>query len=72
MEIEGRQVIIHGKERLNGCCLKAQELRGGAALVIAGLIAKGKTRIIQTQYIKRGYEDICRDLKALGANIFYS
>ena len=42
------------------------------ALVIAGLIAKGKTRIIQTQYIKRGYEDICRDLKALGANIFYS
>ena len=49
--------------------MEAQELRGGAALVIAGLAAEGVTYIENPQYIERGYEDICQDLKMLGAAI---
>jgi UDP-N-acetylglucosamine 1-carboxyvinyltransferase len=47
----------------------APDLRGGAALVIAALQTEGRTRIGRTEFIERGYEDICRDLRALGATI---
>lgn len=60
---------IRGVERLNGAVVKAKELRGGAALVIAGLVAEGKTVILNTGYIKRGYVDIAKDLRGLGADI---
>ena len=49
--------------------VQAQELRGGAALVAAGLMAEGETIILGSHFIKRGYEDICRDLSGLGADI---
>ena len=67
--LDGRRVLIKGGARLRGRFLTAQELRGGAALVIAALAAKGESEIAGGQYIERGYENICRDLHCLGADI---
>jgi UDP-N-acetylglucosamine 1-carboxyvinyltransferase len=72
IHIDDRIAIITGVTKLKGCDVYASELRGGAALVIAGLMAEGKTRIYNTNFIERGYEDIVRDLKELGATISYS
>ncbi|HIX29208.1 MAG TPA: UDP-N-acetylglucosamine 1-carboxyvinyltransferase [Candidatus Blautia stercoravium] len=55
---------------LTGNKVWAEELRGGAALVLAGLAARGETCVENRHYIERGYEDICRDLTLLGAQIF--
>ncbi|WP_099468538.1 UDP-N-acetylglucosamine 1-carboxyvinyltransferase [Konateibacter massiliensis] len=62
---------ITGVAFLHGEDVEAQELRGGAALIIAGLMAKGSTNISNAHYIQRGYEDICKDLAMLGADIYY-
>lgn len=67
--VDGQSAVIKGKKRLQGCTVQAQELRGGAALVAAGLMAEGETIILGSHFIKRGYEDICRDLSGLGADI---
>ena len=56
---------------LKGCEVNAWDLRGGAALVAAGLMAEGTTIIQSCEYIMRGYEDICRDLSGMGACIRY-
>jgi UDP-N-acetylglucosamine 1-carboxyvinyltransferase len=69
--VDGREATIHGVNKLTGCEVNASELRGGAALVIAGLMASGKTIIHNPNFIKRGYEDICRDFSLLGAQINY-
>lgn len=71
IEIDGRIAIIRGVSYLCGNSVKAYELRGGAALVIAGMIAKGTTDVHSIEYILRGYEDICRDLQMLGATVNY-
>jgi len=71
IHISGREASIYGVSELNGCEVYASELRGGAALVIAGLMAKGKTTLHNPYFIERGYENICRDLKQLGADINY-
>lgn len=63
------QALIYGVKKLSGMEVEAEELRGGAALVIAGLLAEGRTRIAGLSYIERGYEDIVRDLRCLGAKI---
>lgn len=47
----------------------AQELRGGAALVLAGLAAEGRTQVFNPQFVERGYENFCGNLSALGAEI---
>ncbi len=65
-----RQAIVNGGKRLAGCPVEAKELRGGAALVIAGLIAGGITSVSGCQFIDRGYENICKDLRELGARIY--
>lgn len=67
--VAGRCAAIKGVPLLRGAELKAPDLRGGAALVIAALQAEGCSRIENVEYIERGYEDICRDLKQLGADI---
>ena len=67
--IEGRSAIIKGTRKLYGANVKATDLRGGAALVIAGLSAKGKTTIENIEYILRGYENFDKKLKLIGANI---
>ncbi|MCM1134915.1 MAG: UDP-N-acetylglucosamine 1-carboxyvinyltransferase [Clostridium sp.] len=64
-----RQAVIEGVDSLLGCEVTAKELRGGAALVIAGCMAMGKTVVKNRRFIERGYEDICRDYQNLGANI---
>ena len=62
-------VYVTGKETLIGAVVKAPDLRGGAALVIAALGACGYTLVYGYPYIQRGYEDIIRDLHFLGADI---
>ena len=62
---------IQGRPLLKGCEVNAWDLRGGAALVAAGLMAEGTTIIQSCEYIMRGYEDICRDLSGMGACIRY-
>ncbi|MBS1318246.1 MAG: UDP-N-acetylglucosamine 1-carboxyvinyltransferase, partial [Lachnospiraceae bacterium] len=64
---DGREAVIHGVKRLQGMTVEAQELRGGAALVLAGLIAEGKTQVYGSSFIERGYEDLAGDLRLLGA-----
>lgn len=68
-EINGRTAIIKGVRKLNGVNVYAKDLRGGAALVIAGLVAKGKTTVNNIEYILRGYEDLDCKLNKLGARI---
>lgn len=67
--IEENRAVLHGIYPLRGAKVAAGDLRGGAALVVAGLAAAGQTRIESCLHIERGYEDICRDLRSLGAVI---
>ncbi len=67
--VESKVAIIEGVTQLTGAEVNATDLRAGAALVIAGLAAKGKTVIGNISYIDRGYEDIEQKLISLGANI---
>ncbi|MDK2966298.1 MULTISPECIES: UDP-N-acetylglucosamine 1-carboxyvinyltransferase [Lacrimispora] len=67
--IEGKRAIVHGLYPLKGNCVTAPDLRGGAALVVAGLAGEGVTEILDCHHIDRGYEDICRDLSSVGAVI---
>lgn len=67
--VDGRCAWIEGETKLHGALLWAPDLRGGAALVLAGLQTPERTLIGRVEYIERGYEDICRDLKLLGADI---
>ena len=66
IEIRDGIAVIHGGYPLKGCTVEAEELRGGAALVIAALASEGVTRIRGCSFIERGYEHICEDLTALG------
>lgn len=66
---DGSQVVISGGTELIGRNVIARELRGGAALVTAGIVAEGMTTVVGACYINRGYEDIVRDYKMLGAQI---
>ncbi len=70
IRLEGKVAVIEGVENLCGAKCECTDLRGGAALIVAALMAKGKSKIFKTEYIKRGYEDIVRDLKILGAHIY--
>jgi len=69
IKVEGRIAVIEGPTRLTGAPIRAMDLRAGAALVIAGLTAKGKTELYNIQYIDRGYENLVDKLKKLGADI---
>ncbi len=71
LEVPRNRAIITGVRQLQGAVVEAHDLRGGAAMVIAGLAARGTTVIREATCIERGYEDICRDLSLLGANIRY-
>ena len=67
--VEGKSAVIRGTRRLYGANVKATDLRGGASLVLAGLIAKGTTQIDNIEYILRGYEKLDYKLRDLGAKI---
>ena len=67
--IEGKTAVIKGVRRLSGATVKSTDLRGGAALVTAGLVAKGRTKVENIAYILRGYENLDQKLRNLGASI---
>lgn len=67
--VDARHLYVNGSTVLHGKNVEAKELRGGAALVVAGLAAEGMTTITGCRYIMRGYENICRDLRELGVRI---
>jgi UDP-N-acetylglucosamine 1-carboxyvinyltransferase len=67
--IEGHHAIVHGVSGFSGAEVKAPDLRGGAALVMAGLVADGITTVSNIHHIDRGYEAFVPKLAALGANI---
>ena len=69
IRIDGRTAIIEGSASLTGANVTATDLRSGAGLVLAAMGAKGTTTISNAHYIERGYEDICGQLKLLGASI---
>ncbi|SHE86694.1 UDP-N-acetylglucosamine 1-carboxyvinyltransferase [Clostridium fallax] len=69
IKVEGRTAIIDGVDKITGAIVKATDLRAGAAMVIAGLIAKGDTEITSIEHIDRGYPKIEEKFKALGADI---
>lgn len=67
--LNGRTAVIHGVDSLNGQSVTARDLRGGAALVIAGLAAKGETRVEMAELIDRGYDHLEEALCSLGGDI---
>lgn len=67
--IEGKTAIIKGTRKLYGANVKATDLRGGASLVLAGIMAKGITTVENIEYILRGYEKFNKKLTDLGVNI---
>ena len=69
IQISGKTATVTGIGKLHGAEVGAKDLRAGAALVIAGLAAEGKTVVENIHYVERGYEDIIEKLTALGANI---
>ena len=69
IRLEGRVAVVCGVTDLHGAAVRSADLRGGAALVIAGLQAQGVTQIHNIHHIQRGYQDIVGDLAALGAEV---
>ncbi|SFQ02268.1 UDP-N-acetylglucosamine 1-carboxyvinyltransferase [Salibacterium halotolerans] len=70
VKVEGRSAIINGRSSLQGAKVRASDLRAGAALVVAGLMAEGVTEITGLEHIDRGYEDLVEKLLALGARVW--
>ena len=70
INVEGRTAVIKGTKRIQGANVVASDLRGGAALIIEALAAKGITQVDNVHYILRGYENIEEKLRKLGAKIF--
>ena len=69
IRIDGRTSVVEGVERLTGCQVKATDLRAGAAMVLAGLVAEGETQVGYIHHIDRGYDDLVGKLVGLGADI---
>lgn len=69
IKVEGRTAIIEGKEELVGASVIATDLRAGAAMVVAGLVANGTTEILEIEHIDRGYPHIEEKFTKLGADI---
>ncbi len=70
IRVDGRTAIVPGNQRqLEGASVMATDLRAGAALVIAGLVATGTTEVTNIYHVERGYENFVEKLRGLGANI---
>ena len=69
IKTDGRSAVVEGVSQLAGCKVKATDLRAGAALIIAALVAEGQTEITGLNYIDRGYEDLIEKFQTIGANI---
>lgn len=69
IKIDARSAVVEGTEKLTGASVKATDLRAGAALILAGLCAEGKTEVSDIYHVDRGYVNIENKLKKLGAQI---
>jgi UDP-N-acetylglucosamine 1-carboxyvinyltransferase len=69
IRVSGRVAVVTGVETLRGAAVRCTDLRGGAALCVAALAAEGETRVSEVRHIRRGYQDLAGDLRALGAEI---
>jgi UDP-N-acetylglucosamine 1-carboxyvinyltransferase len=69
IKVNNNVAVVKGVEKLSGTKIVAPDIRGGAALVVAGLIAEGKTEVTGLKHIDRGYEDLAGRLSLLGADI---
>lgn len=69
IQVDGKVAVIEGVDSLTAASVRAPDLRAGAALVIAGLVARGVTEIYDIHHIERGYEDIVSKLGCVGADI---
>ena len=69
IEVNGNKAIIKGPNNLSGCEVNATDLRAGAGLVVAALIASGETTINNADYILRGYEHIVKKISSIGGEI---
>ena len=69
ISVDGRVAVVEGGMKLTGSRVASTDLRAGAAMVIAGLMANGVTEVYNIKYIDRGYENFEEKLKALGAQI---
>ena len=69
IQISGKTAIVNGTPRLSGASVSAKDLRAGAALIIAGLTARGTTYVDNIHYVERGYERLVEKMTALGADI---
>ena len=69
IKIDGRTAFIEGVDKLTGCLVKATDLRAGAAMILAGLVADGETEVRDIYHIDRGYMNIEKKLALLGADI---
>jgi UDP-N-acetylglucosamine 1-carboxyvinyltransferase len=66
---EGHHAVVRGVQRLSGAQVRCPDIRGGAALAVAGLVAEGETVITGAHHLDRGYEDFAMTLKSLGADV---
>ncbi|WP_027364364.1 UDP-N-acetylglucosamine 1-carboxyvinyltransferase [Desulfotruncus alcoholivorax] len=71
IKVEGRMAVTEGPVRLTGAYVKSTDLRAGAAMVLAGLSARGETVVGNIEHIMRGYEKLTEKLKAVGADLEY-
>jgi UDP-N-acetylglucosamine 1-carboxyvinyltransferase len=69
IRVEGHHAVIRGVERLSGAPVRAPDIRAGAALVVGGLCAEGRTQVYDVGHIERGYEDFVAKLRGLGADV---
>ncbi|HEY1734730.1 MAG TPA: UDP-N-acetylglucosamine 1-carboxyvinyltransferase, partial [Acidimicrobiales bacterium] len=66
---EGHHAVVRGVPRLSGAPVRASDIRAGAALVLAGLVADGETEVAGARHVDRGYEDLAGALQSLGAKV---
>jgi len=66
---EGHHAVVRGVPRLSGAPVRAPDIRAGAALVLAGLVADGVTEVADAHHVDRGYEDLAGGLASLGARV---
>ena len=69
IKVEGKTAVIKGGRKLYGANVKATDLRGGASVVMAGIVAKGMTKVENIEYILRGYEKFDKKLQDIGVDI---
>jgi UDP-N-acetylglucosamine 1-carboxyvinyltransferase len=69
IKTEGHHAVVRGVKHLSGAQVRATDLRAGAALVLAGMVADGETVVSDARHVDRGYEDLAGKLRSLGANV---